>query len=232
MSRSLVLSVFLGLLFATALPEADAQDNPVNQPIGRGTIEGQVVTSEGLPVADATVYAFKLGGSPLASTNIEGKFALTNLSAGKHLIIAFKESDGFPNLVWSFYSEVYGNNGKLTVNVEENQIIRDAIIRLGPQAGRLVFAVIDARTKLPITDASVTLNHRSNPKITFESGANGLDGGFDLLIPPSTPVNIVVKAPGYITWRYVNRRAADRDEIRLLPGSSQSIIVELKRGSG
>jgi len=209
-----------------------AREEPASQSKERyGTVEGRVVTREGLPVANATVYAFKLGGSPLASTNIEGKFALTNLSAGKHVIIAYKESDGFPNLVWSFYSEVYGNDGKLVVSVEENQIVRDATIRLGPKAGRLLIRVIDAKTKLPIRDASLALNHKRKPETRFQPSATKMDGEFDTLIPPSLPINVVVKAPGYKTWRYVKGGSVDRDAIRLRTGSSKEMTVELKPAS-
>lgn len=235
MRKAVSLCVFAGLLFSVEahfahMHSAYARDEPENQSKERhGTVEGQVVTKEGLPVADATVYAFKIGGSPLASTNIEGKFTLTNLSSGKHLIIAYKESDGFPNLVWSFYSEAYGNDGKVVVNVEENRIVRDAIIRVGPKAGRLFIGVIDAKTKHPITDASVTMNHKGKPKVLIETGATRQDGGFDLLIPPSTPINVVVKAPGYSTWRYVKGGSVDRDAIRLRPGASKAMTVELKQ---
>ncbi len=59
-----------------------------------------------------------------------------------------------------------------------------------------------------------------------------MDGEFDTLIPPSVPINIVVEAPGYKTWRYGNRGSADRDAIRLLPGSSKEMTVELKQRAG
>lgn len=236
MRKAVRLGVLVGVLlsvvtaFALMLP-GSARAEPGSQSGERnGTVEGQVVTREGLPVANAMVYAFQLGGSPLASTNTEGKFTLTNLSAGKHLIIAYKESDGYPNLVWTFYSEAYGNNGKLVVNVEENKTVRGATVRLGPKAARLLIRVLDAKTRRAIRDASLELSHKGKPNTRFEPGVTNIDGEFDTLIPPFRPINVVVKAPGYKAWRYANGRSPDRDAIRLLPGASKEMTVELKRG--
>lgn len=236
MKKAVRLGVLVGVLLSVVTAFAlmhpgSVRAEPASQSGERnGTVEGQVVTREGLPVANATVYAFQLGGSPLAFTNTEGKFALTNLSAGNHLIIAHKESEGYPNLVWTFYSEAYGNNGILVVNVEENKTVRGATVRLGPKAGRLLIRVIDAKTRRAIRDVSLALNHKGKPDTRFEPGVTNIDGEFDTLIPPSRPINVVIKAPGYKTWRYVNRGSADRDAIRLLPGDSKEMRVELKRG--
>lgn len=238
MRKAVRLCVFAGVLLSVVTAFARMQLGSVREEHASqsrerfGTVEGQVVTREGRPVANATVYAFQHGGSPLAFTNTEGKFALTNLSAGKHLIIAHKESDGYPNLVWTFYSEAYGNEGKLVVNVEANKTVQGATVQLGPKAGRLLIRVIDAKTRRAIRDVSLELNHKGKPNTRFEPGMTNLNGEFNTLIPPSRPINVVIKAPGYKTWRYVNRGSADRDALRLRPGASKEMTVELKQGIG
>jgi Carboxypeptidase regulatory-like domain len=220
------------LLTATSAPirPAHARPGSTNQSAkGLGTIEGRVVTREGKPVSSATVYAFEYGRSPMATTDGQGGFTLRNLPAGNHAIFAYKESDGFPNLLWSFYGEAYAKEAFPVVNVGENQVVRDVIIRLGPQAGRLLIRVIDARTRQPIKDASITLNHKGKPRTLFEPGGTTTAGEFDILVPPSVPINVVVKAPGYRTWIYLDERSDDRDAIRLPPASSKKISVELEQ---
>lgn len=234
MRKAVSLCVFPGLLLFVAAHFAQmhpgyARDESANQSKERyGTVEGQVITREGLPVPDATVYAFKLGGSPLASTNTKGKFTLP-APVGKHRISAYKESESYPDPLWSFYSEAYGRNESPIVNVQENQIVQGVIVRLGPKARRLFIRVIDAKTKRPIRDASLALNHKGKPGTLFQPGGTTMDGEFNTLIPPSVPINVVVKAAGYKTWRYNNRGSAVRDAIRLRPGSSRKMIVELKQ---
>jgi len=232
MRRSFFLSVFFGLpLLMTVLRAHDAQDKSVNQTKqSHAVVEGRVVTNDGMPVANATVYALRDCRSFLNVTDDQGNFTLPVL-AGKHRISAYKESDGYPDLLWSFYSEAYGREGFPIVNVEENQIVRGVIVRLGPEASRLFIRVIDARTKRPIRDASLALNHKGKPETRFEPGGTKMDGEFDTLIPASLPINVVLKAPGYKTWRYVKGGSVDRDVIRLRPGSSIEMTVELKPAS-
>lgn len=231
MKKVVVLSALLGFLLSVLsfLP-GYAQDKSANQSGNRyGAVEGIVVTREGIPVADATVYILQIGRSLLGSTDINGMFTLAHIPVGNHKIIAYKESDGFPNLVWSFYSEAYSGEGFPVINVQENQTVRDVRVRLGPKASRLFISVIDAGTKQPIRDASVALNHKGKPKTLFKTGATTAEGSFDLLIPPSISINVVVEARGYKKWRYVKGGAVDRDAIRLLPGSSKKMTVELKQ---
>jgi hypothetical protein len=228
MKRAVSFSLlFSSLLLIAGILPGKAQNNQSEDRYG--TVEGIVVTSEGTPVADATVYVFRVGRSILASTDTDGKFTLTNLPAGNHKILAYKESDGFPNVFWSFYSEIYPNTGFPVINVQENQTIRDVTVRLGPKASRLSINVIDAKTKLPIRDASVSLSHKGKPKTLLRSGTNKPEGGFELLVPPSIPINVVVEAPGYKTWSYSNKGNVDRDAIRIPVGNSKKITVELEQ---
>ena len=231
MKKVIILYALLGLLSSVVviLPTY-AESKYSNQAVHRfGAIEGVVVTKEGIPVADAKVYVLQTGRSLLAATDGNGRFALTRIPPGTHRVIAYKESDGFPNLVWSFYSEAYQDEGSAQINVLENQTVRDVRVRLGPKASRLLLTVTDAKTGQPITDASVSLNHKGKPNTLFKSGATESNGTFNLLIPSSILINVAVEAQGYRTWRYVKGGAVNRDAIRFLPGISRRMTVRLER---
>jgi hypothetical protein len=228
LTKTLVLC--FGLLLCVHVSRASFAWNPpkTQSGSGYGVIQGQVVTSEGKPVPNAIVYSFEYGRLPLNVTDERGHFTLKDVPARKHWIVAYKESDGFPNPLWSFYSESHMMEGFPVVKVEANQTVRNVIVRLGPKLGRLVITVLSARTKQSIRDASVVLNHKGKPKTRFESGATNPDGTFDLLIPTDVAINVTVSAPGYKTWRYVNEKSTERDAIRVRSGSSRRVFVELQ----
>jgi hypothetical protein len=191
-----------------------------------GVIKGTVVTENGLPVADAIVYLFgENGKSPVTSTNENGEFSFSNLPTGYHKVIAFKESAGFPNMLWSFYSETYEGKGMTSVYVDGTQRDTNAVVNLGPEFGHLLIRVIDADTKKPIGNAEVAMNRKGEPKTLLRSGANKPDG-FDLLLPPNIPIEFSITAPGYQVWHYRQRGV---DSIRLGSRSEQRITVELLR---
>ena len=77
------LSVFFALVFLmTVLSAHAAQVKPVNQPKqNHAVVEGQVITGDGMPVANATVYALRTGGSFRNVTDDYGKFTLPVLAA-------------------------------------------------------------------------------------------------------------------------------------------------------
>src|SRR5256885_2954829 len=109
--RSLFL---LSLVVASSLAQTGTIDSR-NHPYG--SIQGTVLTEEGLPVVGATVYLFSTGMSPVTITGSAGEFVFQNVRVGNQKIIAYKEADGFPNTVWSFYSETYGQKGMQLVSV-------------------------------------------------------------------------------------------------------------------
>lgn len=207
---------------------------PQSPTYNSGSVEGQVVTGEGRPVAQAKVYARKIGESQqierltVVYTDEQGRFTLSGLLAGEYLICAFKEDDDYPDLTFSFYSVAYRAVQRPRILIQDNQVVRDVVVRLGPKAGRLLVKVLDARTKNPIKDAEVALNHKDNPMTLLKSGPTELDGSFRLLVPSFMAVNMVVSAPDYRSWRYgTNGTATRTDAIVVKPGSERQIIVEL-----
>ena len=220
----------LPLLFF-ALVLGFSQGRAAIQSEGRyGSIEGVVMTREGIPVAGATVYLFQPGGSPITTTNEAGIFKFTGVPIGKHLVLAYKESDGFPNPVWTFYSEVAGSPKFPGADVRENQTVKDVIVRLGPRASRVLVSVIDANTKRVIKDVEVAMSHVGKPKTLLRSGPKLVNGSFrfNLLVPPLVPINLEVSAPGYRKWRYQGGPPKSRDVLQLEPGSDKRITVYLQ----
>src|SRR5215472_8581719 len=72
-----------------------------------GSIEG-VITCDGAPVQGATAYARPAdraftGIVPHADSDENGHFVIQRLWAGKFLVSAKKEDEGYPELAFSFY---------------------------------------------------------------------------------------------------------------------------------
>lgn len=204
---------------------------------GGGVVEGVVLKGTGEPLAKALVYA---AGGPddgqgrrrrrAALTDESGRFTLSGLPAGEYQIRAVKEEEGYPDMTFNFYSSASQEGKWPRVSVLGDQPVRGLVLGVGdPQTGRLVVHVFDARSKQPIRDAQVEMNHKGKPLTLFRAGANQPDGSFRLLIPASVAVNVAVTAPGYGTWRYVEGGPAGRgDSVLLGPGAEKRITVELQ----
>lgn len=231
MKRTMIVFANAGLFLLLTLMPCSAQVRPIPISQGKGQIEGTVVTEQRTPIANAVVYLFDSGRSPVAITDSNGNFSFKEVAVGSHKIIAYKESEGFPNMIWSFYSEAYGNKGVRVISVGENQSTRNILVRLGPKASRLRVSVIDANTKRSIRNAEITLNHEGKPKTLMKSGTNSADGGFDILIPPSVRIEMTVNAPGYRAWPSTAARSRRSSKIvSLKAGSEANISVELQPG--
>src|SRR6266850_1871265 len=114
------------ILLAVLLATVFAQRRAV---VDYGTIDGVVVTDAGTPLANASVYVFQNGGSPITTTDEHGRFKLTGVAIGRHLVLAYKESDGFPNPVWSFYNQVPRSPAFPVVDVR-NEAVSNIVVRL------------------------------------------------------------------------------------------------------
>jgi hypothetical protein len=229
MKRTVMVFANLVLFLSLMLMPCFAQVRPTQISQGKGQIEGTVVTEQRTPIANAIVYLLENGRSPVTTTDSNGRFSFKEVPVGSHKIIAYKESDGFPNMIWSFYSEAYGNKGFRLISVTENQSTRNIFISLGPKAGRLLLSVIDAHTKRSIEDAEIALNYVGRPKTLMKSGTNRADGGFDILVPPSVRIEMVVNAPGYRAWPS-NEDGSRRSSkiVSVNSGSETNITIELQ----
>src|SRR5258708_6737706 len=101
-SSNLLIPLCLGLagsFTGAALSRGQGQStSSIGLDDRHGRVEGLVLTQAGVPVINATVYAVELGRTPVATTDLEGKFILIGVTVGEHRIFAFKEADRFPDV--------------------------------------------------------------------------------------------------------------------------------------
>ena len=195
-----------------------------------GSIEGTVTDVAGLPISNATVYVLQIGRSPATTTDEDGKFLLANVEAGQRRVFAYKESDNYPNPVWSFYGDANSDAGYPLVDVRQNEVSRGVMVRLHTRASRLVVKVIDSKTKQPLSHAAISLNHEGKPKTLFSPGSTNRDGELAILIPSGVRINLKITAAGYQPLLYSDRTSSKGTQaIQLKSGEDRSIKVELTR---
>ncbi len=187
----------------------------------QGSIEGTVVDSSGAPVVGATVYLLRHGRAPAAATDAKGNFVLRNLDAGTHRVFAYKESENYPNPVWSFYSEALGMEGFPVVGVQQGGTVRGIIVRLPPKSARLRVKISDAQTHQALADAAVSVNHEGKPRTGFTPGATSRNGELAILVPPGIAIDMKIRRSGYNT--------SHRSGIQLRPGEERTIVIDLIR---
>lgn len=193
-----------------------------------GAIEGRVVDAEGHPVTGVRVYTNLITEpgtrGPITFTDTDGKFFLTNLRSGTHMIHAVKETDGYADTLFAFSVVTLESVPK--VAVREGQTTRGVTVNLGPRSARLVGQVVDSETRLPIPNAQITLDRSdaANPNMYISFSAKS----FDVLVPP-VGFRIKVSAPGYREWRYQSKTGKNTTESLILKtGAVKELMVHLQ----
>ena len=230
-SSKLVGAAIVILVFVVRLASVELDSAALLEPtqLRKGTIEGTVVDPSGTPVANATVYLLQNGRAPATVTDAQGNFVLLNVPVGTHRVFAYKESENYPNPVWSFYSDAYGLEGFPVVEVRRDEVSRGVLVGLPPKAGRLKVLVTEAITKRPVSDASISVNHQNKPTTAFQPGATGINGELTILVPVGVSISLKVTAAGYRTWNYRNRDSKPPDAIQLKTGENKSMKIELTK---
>src|SRR5215467_9316793 len=101
-----------------------------------GTIRGTVVDEQGKAVVDARIQVEPLGvimHTLVREVNTDkiGRFAMEGLQFGSYKVFAMKESAGYPNTAFAFYS----NQVFSTVTLLANAPTADLVLKVGPPAG-------------------------------------------------------------------------------------------------
>jgi hypothetical protein len=192
-----------------------------------GMVRGSVLDENGRVVEGASVECDPLDSRPSANalliveTDKNGRFSVGNLGLGSYKLFAMKESSGYPNTAFGFYS----NNVFPTVTLTTAVPGADITLRVGPSAGVLSGSVSDAVTGAPLPN-SFLLRRSSDPEnwISMSQKAD-----YRVLVPPSVEVSIEVSAPGYKTWYYGGPfDRLKRDPIRLESGKEMRLDIQLQ----
>ena len=145
-------------------------------------IRGTIVDEEGNPLADARIGGMRWGNfEAVASANsdAEGRFALTGLSGGAHMVFIAKEGVGGIDL-----QRVNAGTTDLEVTVPTGGVVR--------------VAVTDKETGEPITAfglrpyRKVPFAYLFSPLLEFQE-----DDGVATLTMPASDYGVEVSAPGY-----------------------------------
>lgn len=190
-----------------------------------GIVEGVVVDGDGKPLAGATVFIGTVTRGPRALTDAVGRFRLDNVPPGLVGLDAFKESDGYPYDMFSFY--IMPGAQLPTFNLAPGETRGSVVIRLGAKAAYL---------KLQVRDDS---GNALKPSLSFSRPDLGQFGdyqrsyGENALIPvPPVPFRLTVQEEGYDPWHYGGDAWQTHGGlIELSPGQTLALSIALRHRS-
>jgi len=196
-----------------------------------GVIRGLVVDESGVPVAAVQVSIDAMDGLPrlapvrMAETDKNGHFSIDNLELGSYKVFAKKESAGYPDMSYAFYS----NQIFTTATLIANSPAADVSLRVGPKAGTVWGLVTDSATNKPVA-TTFTLRRVDLPD---EWVSIGQRSDYRILIPSSTKVSLEVSAPGYKVWQFPrDAGTAGGSLLDLAPGEQKRIDIRLQPEAG
>ena len=203
-------AVFVGLSILLGLSLVFAQDTV-------GSIAGVVRDLNGAPVAEASVYAVNVENIRSrfnAHTDSNGSFVLRDVPPGTYSVHAHKESEGYPDTFFSFFS--MGNKKAWRqVEVEVGRATEVLVLELGPKYAVLELSIEDERGNY--VGSSLTFARVDDPKRTYMVGSAPK---MKLLVPP-VAFRFQIRAKGYQTWQ--SKRLKPRS------GETVSVKASLKR---
>jgi hypothetical protein len=169
---------------------------------------------------------FTTGKLPTTKSDIRGNFRFKGLKAGTYTLYVAKEEDGYAPTDSAFHYA--GSVDAPQVTVYEQHAPPEVVIHLGPKAARLTGHIVDGATNKPVVwNVQITLSRVDNPNYMYSTGS-GLNGEFNILIPP-VPFMMKVSAPGYEDWYYRNEGSKQRaDPLEVAVGADKELIVSLR----
>lgn len=178
----------LALLFITL-----ASQQPPNRTTA--SVTGTVQDGNGSPISGANVQAilesdYKKQFPDITDSN--GRFAISELPAGTFFLQAYKESDGYPQSFFAFFSRPGMQFPSITL--KPGEAISGAVIKLGAKAARINLDIASQDGK-PL-DAALSF---SRPDVVNGSYSVGVNSKTSLLVPP-VPFKLTVESNGYKPW--------------------------------
>jgi Carboxypeptidase regulatory-like domain len=186
------------------------------QTLSLGRISGIVLNEDGQPVTHASVCV-SLAGSSMTEcrvqTNETGQFEIEHMSMGTFHVFATKDEDGYSG----------ENQRGLKVVLSTQDPGANITIKLDPKAGMLVGTVRDSLTAKPVHEIQVAY-------VSTEGKGNGsagtYNGEFRVNVPTTSDYIIVVSAPGYKSWIYIDP-TDQSPSLRLASREQKSLDIEL-----
>lgn len=201
----------------------------------RGSVKVTVFGDRGLPVHGAKVTAVPITKCALAYalpeclTDSTGSCSLDlyydQKCGGKYSITASKVEDGYPPMDRWFYAAADPAFKETDIEMPVAHWVNAVTVHLGKRAGILTGTVRDAATGRPM-DPNVLFHWVSNPRNFLGTGLN--KPRFRILVPPDTPITMVVSQKGYEDWTYSLGRGTMKNAIRLGPGEEMRLDIRLR----
>jgi Carboxypeptidase regulatory-like domain len=190
-------------------------------------IHGYVVNSAGQGVSGATVEAIpenlNISLVPSTITDGTGGYTIASQVPGQLRVLAFKESDGYPNTAGLVFTT--GDEHFPLIDAMYGQVLNNVDIVLPPPDGVIQGIVRNAKTGSIAAQARITMNWVEKPEVMYSSYLKS-DGTF-LFALPLRPIAIEITAPGFKAWHYGSGKN-DQGFAFLRPGSNTKIDINLE----
>ncbi len=206
--------------------------NPQDPSPQWGRIQGTVVDSQGTAVAGARVYATNID-RPLPSraryfmSDEDGGFVIERVHPGRNLAVAFKENEGYPDKIFSFFS-LGDESDPPIVTVEAGKIVEGIRLNLGEKAGKLKVYVYDQTSARPIENFRVRVSRAEDAEVTLQNsivrGSTDQSGQVTQLVPAPMGYRVNVSAEHYHDGHFVDDNT---DVIFMEPGETREVSVGL-----
>ena len=189
-----------------------------------GSITGVVLGQDGKPLEKAKVHIAEskpVYGSRVIQfheTDAEGKFAINHVPFGSYVVLAGKESEGYADTKFAFYSNLDAPTVDLSSLIPAENVtvhlIKAGILHIG--------TINDATTGKPIRNCQITLKRADNPKFSISLSSSQEN----ILVPSTVGVFLQIEAEGYQPWPLSDQ--ATTGQIKLDPGQVFNLNVKLE----
>jgi hypothetical protein len=190
-----------------------------------GSASGVVLDDAGKPLADATVYALPaedMTHQIRGTSDSAGRFVLEGLPAGTVYIDAYKESDGYPYNMFSFF-KVPGANTPVSMKVVAGKATGNIVLHLGQ---RSAYLQLDVSADEGAPAGGALLFDRLDIPGPYIRGvlAN------DKIMVPLVPFRLTFQAEGYLPWHYGGESwQTGAGLIKLKSGETLHLAIRVKR---
>jgi len=192
---------------------------------GVATVSGRVLTEDGHPVSDASVYLASLNGVAVGrpatvTTDKAGVFKISVKEPGTYVIHALKPEEGYADVIFAFDLAPGRVLKQQRINISKGQNLTGVDVTLGPKSAVLHFKVVDERTGQEIATADYRLCQVQVPENCVNSRAVG---EFETTVP-ATEISVQISSPGYSKTTYTEK---NRPFVIVKPGEERTLVVRL-----